>query len=267
MKTIQFNNNKYKIPESWEDVTLKMQMLVSTVASEQAYVKTIGILAGYTSIPVEELKAAKIGDLERIMGSMGFMKTPIPEEPVMEFSHNGEDYQVATNMLDQQFQDYVAIQTAIAEYGDNKWLLTPYILAVMAKRGAEETLDDFDIMERAKLFEDIPVPIANGITAFFLTSSKASKFITMFSSPVLQESILHAKVKELEDSVSLLRKQRGGNILIRLWTMILRRYIKSLSCQLVKFYSSPVSKPSKKKWKQTFRRLLLRKPKERSNKN
>jgi len=261
MKEIQFLNKKYKIPESWDDVTLGMQMQVSTVASQQTYVKTLGILAGYTGIPVEDLKAAKINDLERVMKAMTFLQEPIPEEPVFKFELHGKEYVVNANILDQQFQDYVAIQTAISEYGENKWMVTPYILAVMAKHN-EETLDDFDILERAKEFEDIPIPIANGITAFFLSSLKVSKSITMFSSPEVVESIVQSKVKELKDSVEQLRKQRGGNLLIRLWIMILRKYIKSLECHWEKYCNSLQSKPSKKRWKLTSMRLRWKKRKE-----
>jgi len=266
MKTIQFLNKKYDIPESWDEVTLKMQMQVSTISHQEKYIKTLGILAGYTGIPVEDLKTAKVNDLERVMKSMTFLQDAIPEEPVMEFSFNGHDYQVATNIIEQQFQDFVAIQTAISNNGETKWLATPYILAVMAKRG-EETLDDFDVNARAKEFEDIPISIANGVAAFFLSNSKVSRSITMLSSPEVQKDILHAKVEELNLSLNKLKQQRGGNILIRLWIMTSRRYIKSLRCQLEKSFSSQPSNNSKKKWKQTFRRLRLKMRKEKVENN
>jgi len=258
MKTIQFLNKKYIIPESWDDVTLKMQMEVSSVAAQQTYVKTLGILAGYTGIPVEELKTAKISDLERVMKSMTFLQTPIPEAPVFNFNFNGKNYVVQENILEQQFQDYVAIQTAIGEYGENKWMVTPYILAIMCKHD-KETLDDFDINTRAKEFEELPISIANGISTFFLSNLTVSKSIMMFSLPEVQESIIQSKINELKHSVEQLRKQRGGNLLIRLWTMILRKYIKSLECHLAKYYNLPASKHSKKKWKPTSMILPLKK--------
>ena len=63
MKTIVFNKKKYRIPSCWEDITIKMQQEVSTIAHAEQYVKTLGILAGYTGIPLEELKEAGVSRL------------------------------------------------------------------------------------------------------------------------------------------------------------------------------------------------------------
>ena len=267
MKTIQFLNKKYDIPTEWSDITLKMQMEVSQVAHEQKHVKTLGILAGYTGIAVADLKSAKVKDLERVMKHLAFISTPIPDKPIMNFNYNGNDYIIPPNILEQEFQDYVAIQTAIAEYGDNQWLVTPFILAVMCKRNdGDETLDDFDINERAEEFEDIPVSIANGVAGFFLNNSLAYKSIMMSSSPEVLHATVHAKTKELNLSLSQLRKQRGGNLLIRLWVMISRKYIKSLNKRLEKYYNSQQSKPSKKKWMLTCNTSLLKMRKEKVKK-
>lgn len=255
MKSITFNKQKYNIPTSWDEITLGMQIKVSQVASKQQYVKTIAILAGYTGIAVEELKTAKVHQLTKVMKALSFIKTPIPDEPVMEFEFNGKKFLIKNNMLEQEFQDYVSIQTAIAEHENNQWNVTPIILAVMCKHG-DETLDDFDIMERAKEFEGLPLPIANGIAGFFLSQIKVSNYITMFSSPKVREDILQSKMQELNSTINQLRKQRGGNLLIRLWVLILRKYMKYLNKQLVKSYSSPQSSSLKTKWIRTYKKLV-----------
>ena len=257
MKEIQFNNKKYTVPTSWADVSLRMQMQVSTIANEQQYVKTLGILGGYTGIPVEDLKQAKVNDLKRVMNHLAFISEPVPSEPVMSFNYNGHDYIVPPNILEQEFQDYVAIQTAIGEHGDNQWMVTPYILAVMCKRNnGEETLDDFDIMERQEEFKDIPIAIANGIASFFLKNLLVYKSIMMSSSPEVLTETASGKTKELKDSLKQLRKQRGGNLLIRLWIMISLRYIKFSNRRLERYFNSLQSKPSKKKWRMIWRTLL-----------
>ncbi|GAF77899.1 unnamed protein product [marine sediment metagenome] len=252
MKNIQFNNKKYDIPTVWDDVTLKMQMQVSTISHKEKYVKTLGLLGGYSGIPVEELKKAKLNDCERVMKHMTFMGEPVPDEPVLEFDYAGHHYMVPSTMIEQEFQDYVAIQTAVAEYGDNQWMVTPYILAVMCKRDDEESIDDFDINERAKHFEDIPIGIANGVAAFFLSNSLAYKSIGMLSSPEVIHATVQGKIEELNHSLSQLRKQRGGNLLIRLWVTMSRKYTMYLSRNWEKSFNSQQSKSSKKKWKQMF---------------
>lgn len=259
MKIIQFNNKKYEIPTSWDDVTLKMQMQVSTISHQEKYVKTLGLLGGYTGIPVEELKSAKVNDLERVMKHLTFLSKEISDKPVMEFDYKGNHYTIPPTIIEQQFQDYVAIQTAIAEYGDNQWLVTPYILAVMCKRNNEESIDDFDIRERAKEFNDIPVTIANGIAGFFLNSSLGYKSIMMLSSPEVQRETVQSKIEELNLLLSQLKKQRGGNLLIRLWVMISQKYTKYLNKNLEKYFNSQQSKSLKTKWKQMFSRFQLKK--------
>lgn len=259
MKTIQFNKEKYNIPTSWDDVSLRMQMEVSTISHQEKYIRTLGLLAGYTGIPVEDLKTAKVNELERVMKHLAFIADEIPAEPVMEFDYKGQHYTVPPTMLEQEFQDYVAIQTAIAEHQNNQWLVTPFILAVMCKRGdGEESIDDFDIRQRAKEFEDIPIRIANGVASFFLSNLLAYKSIMMSSSPEVLTETVYAKINELNLSLSQLRKQRGGNLLIRLWVMTLRKYTKYLSKNWEKSFNLQQSKPSKTRWKQICSTLRLK---------
>jgi hypothetical protein len=265
MKTIKFNNKQYQVPENWSEVTLGQQIQVSEISHGEKYVKTLGIIAGYTKIPVDELKHAKIQDVNAIMESLTFLQDDISEEPITEFQFRGETYYVHQNLLEQEFQDFVSIQTAIAEAGDKRWQASPYILAVMAKRQGE-TLDDYDIRARAKAFQELDVVTANRVAAFFLSSSKVLKSISMLSSPAIQQEALRNKWRELKDSVKQLKKQHGGNLLIRLWTTILLRWTTYLEKQWEKSCSSPASKPSRKKWKTIYNRLqsMMRKNK---NKN
>ena len=260
MKKIKFNNVEYSVPTKWEEVTLAMQIKVSDVAAQQQYVKTLGIIAGYTGISVDELKISPVHSLTKVMKQLEFLQTDIPNEPIYNFTFNGHNYHVTDNILEQEFQDFVAIQTAIGEHKENIWKLTPYLLAVMAKREGE-TLDDYDINKRAEEFKQLDVVTANRVSAFFLSNTKALNFVMTLSSPEVIEGILRNKNQELQDSLNKLRKQRGGNLLIRLWIMTSRKYIKFLNKNWEKFYNSPASNNSKKNWMQTCKSWLYRKRK------
>lgn len=264
MKSIKFLDKTYECPESWNEVKLKQQIEVSEIANQQKYVKMIALVAGYTGIPIETLKQAPIKEGERLMKELDFLKKDLPEDPIKEFELNGDKYYVADSITKMQWQEYVSNMTAIEMFNDNIWKVTPFLLATMAKREGE-TLDDFDIEKRAQFFEEnIDVPTANRLRSFFLTNWRVSKFITQLSSPDQQQKILQNKIKELRSSINKLKKTRGGNLLIRLWIIILNKWICYLEKQWVKSFNLHPSKNSKKKWKTIFRKLLLKKQKRKS---
>ena len=265
MKTIKFNNKSYQIPTCWEEVTLEMQIKVSDIAAGEKYVQTLGIIAGYTGIDVQELKNSPINNLVDVMKQLKFIDKPIPAEPIFKFEFKGSEYIINPDILNQEFQDFVAIQTAIAEHADSQWKLTPYILAVMAKK-AGETLDDFDVNTRAKEFLQLDVTIANRVSAFFLNNTKILNLLMMYSSPVAREEILQSKIGELNSSLNKLQKQRGGNLLIRLWIMTSRKYIKFLRKEWERYFNSPASDNSKKKWNTTYTKFLWKNRKPKVNK-
>jgi len=241
MKTIQFNNNKYKVPESWDEVSLSMQMEVSRVASIQKHVKMLGIIAGYTGIPMEELKTAKINRLYVLMESLTFMGTDIPINKKLEWEFSGHTYSVDKNLGEMQFQDFISIQTILADNKDTYYDALPILVAVLAKREGE-TLDDYDPIERAKIMAEMPISVASSIASFFLLNENYSKLLTHLSSTQVQESIVLGKLKELKRTASPLDQPRGGKLRTRLLLGIIRKYTKYLEQRLTKHFSIMQSK-------------------------
>ena len=241
MKTIQFNNKKYDIPTSWDEVTIGMQQEVSRVASLQSHVKMLGIIAGYCGIPVQELKSAPVSRTVEMMGSLEFMSEPIPTNKDLKWEFSGHTYTVDKNLGDMQFQDFVSIQTILAENEETYYDALPVVVAVLCKREGE-TLDDYDPMERAKLMGQMPISVASSIGSFFLLNENYSKLLTHLSSSHAQESILLGKLNELKRTQSQLVVHRGGRWSMRLRIGILKRYTKRLEQQLTKHFSSMQSK-------------------------
>lgn len=260
MKEIKFKSKTYKVPTNWHEVSLRMQMKVSEIESKELHVKTIAVISAYTGIPVDELKQANVIDLKEIMQSLSFIETEVSTKPIFNFNYKGHDYNVMESLINNQFQDYVAAQTAISEYGNNTWKQLSYLVAIMAKRDGE-TLDSFDVNERAEYMMDLDVSTCNGIAAFFLSNQKALNFISQWSSPQMVESGLENKLQELETTLSQLLKHRGKNLLIRWWVGTSRNYIKSIRSQSEKSLNSHVSKPLKMSWMQTLKKLLWKKRK------
>lgn len=255
MKTIEFNKNKYIVPESWKEVSVKQQIEAHRLSQNEKYVKAIGVLSAYTNIPVEDLKKAKTPMLLETMKHLAFINTPISSEPLFEFEYKGDKYNVVENIMQQQFQDFIALQTAIAEYKDDYWKQLTFILAIMAKKKGE-TLDSYDVTERASYLEDIDVETVNRVAAFFLSSKKALRLISALSSPQAQGIILQSKSEELSSTLSRLKTLRGGNLLIRLWIFVSRLWLRFYMRQWEKRFNSQHSSKPKKSWKQTYKKLL-----------
>lgn len=257
MKKIIFNNKTYDCPESWRDISLKMQVEAHNLSQNEKYVKAVGVLSAYTKIPVEDLKKAKTPMLMEVMKNIAFINKPVSEEPLFEFEYKGEKYNILESVTKNQFQDYISLQTVVNMYKDDNWKQLSYIIAIMAKKQGE-TLDDYDIEERAKYFEDIDVETLTRVSAFFLKSKKALNLITVFSSPQIQAILVEDKLKDLKNTLSRLKVLRGGNLLIRLWIFVSKRWLHYYMRQWEKSYNSQHSKEQKKTWRETLKRLLLK---------
>ena len=264
MKTIKFNNKEYSIPQAWNEVSIRQQILAESLSNTQTHVKSLGVIAAYTGIDIQELKQVQTKDLLEVMSLLSFIDKPLSKEPLFEFEYKGDKYNVAETILKQFFQDWVAAQTAIAEYKDDNWKQLVYLLAIMAKRDGE-TLDNYDVNERAEHLMDVDVDTCHRVGAFFLSNQMASDFILTYSSPEVQQEILQNKLKELNHTLSKLKKQRGGKWYIRLWIFVIKMWIKFSMRQWEKYYNSSHSNNSTKSYNRIWKRLRLMKRREKTN--
>lgn len=269
MKTITLNGKKYIIPEKWSEVTLRMQMKVSAdtekITLEQ--LKKYAILSGYIGIPVEELKRINISELNEVFKSLKFLNTEITTEPIIEFDFNGKHYYCGQNLVDMEFQDFISIENLLTEYSGHTYDALPTILAIMCKQkkkiyknkytgkilhiipirieekkdveetdGILETIDDYNVQERAKEFMDLPITIAQSLSLFFSTSETMfSNSIQLFSNP---ENLKAITEKQIDEAMNTLKQLGGKGLLTRWLAGILRWYLKYIRRQLRKHYTS-----------------------------
>jgi hypothetical protein len=220
----------------------------------------LGIIAGYTGIPVDELKSVKINKVNDLMAGLKFMKEPIPINKKLEWKFEGRDYVVDKNLGDMQFQDFVSIQTILAENEDTYYKALPIVVAILCKRKGE-TLDDFDIHERAKIMGRMPISIASSIASFFLLNENYYKLLTHLSSPHAQQEIVLGKLRELKRTTNRLGQHNGMTMRYRFLMGVIKTYNKYLEQKLVRHYKSIPSKSSTSNWKQTLWSWFKKKPK------
>lgn len=236
MKKITFQDKEYNVPTSWDEVTLKQQVEVSKVAKEQKHIKQIALVAGYTGIDIDVLKKTNIKELQPLFKHIEFVSQPINEEPIERFTHNGVEYSVTPTLLKSQFQDFISLENIVKEFEEREYEALPIMIAILAKKDGE-SLDDYDIMQRSKAFEDLSITTANRLKVFF--------YLLVNQSLVSSEgySNLNKVVqKKISDSKSTVKKQGGKGLLTRLHRGTSLSYMKSIEKAWNKYYTSLHSK-------------------------
>ena len=256
MKTIQFNNVKYSIPQGWDEVTLEQQIKVTADAEHFTTdtTKRISILSGYMGIHVDELRHANISKVAPLFKHLKFIGTDIPTKQVVEFDFEGNHYHVGQNIVEQEFQDFVSLENALQGTQGDIMKALPLVVAILSKRmvdGEFETLDDYDVEARAEAFKRLPISIANGIAVFFYTSvSTFTEISPLFSNP---KSLLEKKADYLHNT---LKPQAGQGWLMRLQIGMLRVYVRFIKRNAAKYFTSTPRKFFIVRWKEKCKRLL-----------
>ena len=227
MKKITLNKQKYNCPTSWSDITVQDQIRVSQIAAEHTgLTKNLQLIAGYAKIPVEEIKRTHISKLTNLLKHLDFIVEPMNEDPIYSFEHRGHEYSVMQSLQDAEFQDFISLESVMAMYKDNNFEALPMMIAILCKREGE-SLDSYDIEERAKEFLDLPIDTANRVSVFFSRIG----LISQINTPTFLEAYQKKTNQELTNSLDELEstiQQSGGQGLLgnlRRWT--LRKYAQS----------------------------------------
>ena len=242
MKNITLNNKKYNMPESWDDITVKDQIRIANIAQEYTGLTAqLQLIAGYANIPVDEIKHTHISKLPTLVKHLEFIQEPLKDEPIEEFEFKGEKYHVMQTLIDGEFQDFISLESAIKNNEEKSYEAVPMMIAILAKKQGE-SLDDYDIDERAKLFLDLPIKIANSISSFFLSFAMLSQSNTPTSLVEVEKKMNEEVLKRFEELKNTTIPLDGLGWFGRLRVKMLRRYTKSLEKN---FRSSLTSTQSK----------------------
>jgi hypothetical protein len=261
MKTIKFNNKEYNIPEQWSEVTVGMLIYANELSEILYDAPSIAVLSAYTGIPIRDLRLSNVGEVNKVLELMNFITTPYVPKPSNSFTLDGIEYSCEADLVDQHFEDWVSIQTTLNNYKDEPYKALPRLLAALCKKDGE-TLDDFNLDERSKLFMKLPMTDAKDVEGFFLHVQNAYKVLTLLSSTTnIQGELVLAKVQELQDTMKKRKGESGIFSGMRLQIGILQIYLWWVKKQLVKYFNSEHSKPSKSNWKQTFKTWLTKRVK------
>ena len=243
MKVIQFNNVKYEVPESWEEVTLGMVIKVQENLDILPNAELVCLISGYVGIPLEELKSSKLTQVNKIIKLMSFVYKEYRPKLKNSFVYDGQEYRMEVEVQSIRFEDYVSAQTVLYNYREHPIKGLSKLVAVLCKK-PQELIDDVNLEERSKLFEQVPWTDIKNVEFFFTRALRVYEQVSQLS---LTESqmveVIRAMVKELRTTMKLSRVRSGGIWFTRLRTLYFRLYLWYLNRELERYFSSILSKP------------------------
>jgi hypothetical protein len=254
MQTVKIADTEYRVPTSWDDITIRMQIELSLVKDRDEEFKNIHLISTYTGIPMDILRRLNINDFKRLLGLMDFLNKPLENKVIEKFEFRGKEYYLADSMMKGQTQDFLSIEGIMKRYKDNQVEALPYVIAIVAKQRGE-TLDSFDVWKRGEEFKDLPYSIANAVWFFFAMTEKALSIDTKQYLAV-QEVVVET---QLNLSESILKKWDGLPLSKRLLRTILLLYIRFIRKGWRNFLTGTQSERSKQSWIKGLMKKLSRK--------
>jgi hypothetical protein len=260
-KQVKINGRTWFIPQDWNDVTIANQIEANTLAEIEEN-NVLALLAGYSSIPLEELKIAKFDEVKEILASMQFIKEPVPESNPQEFDFNDKHYVLQEDIFDMRTEDVISILTASENHKDNPIEVYPIILAVIYRSEEEQRLSDFNLDKKAAEFRDLPLPIGVSAYGFFLSVGNVQEILSLMSSPEVLKQLLQEKLKDCKSSLNKSVQDGRGRWYTKFQIGLMTKYLSYLEKNLDTLCSTTASEPTTKNSWQTFKRFVSRKKKE-----
>jgi len=185
MRQVTIGKAKISIPDSWEDVTLDRYSAALTALKQyegndrQAMAMAIcglcnlkeGVLLGMTRENVQQLRD----------GLSFFFETAPEAKLQMEFELGGQLYCLPTEIENATFGEFVDLDSTIMQHRDNLRDAMPGIMAIYCRpRNEPYLVPDLKqrTAERIKAFKEMPVELAEGVAAFFLTSAEHCRMLS-----------------------------------------------------------------------------------------
>jgi hypothetical protein len=238
MKQIIFNEKPYQVPESWHEVTLKMVIETQKLAEILPDAPIICIISGYVGIPSSELKVSRLAAVNEIITAMAFINVEYQPVAGNNFDFQGIHYESLVDLADQEFGDFVSIQTILYNYRESPLDGLARMLAVFCRR-ENESLDDIDLDARQKLFLDLPYTTVKNLEVFFSSNVIAWKQISRwYLSQEEQERYILQQFEDVRNMMKQRARQVGLSWLTRLQIGLWSTYLKYLKGHVEKHFNS-----------------------------
>lgn len=190
-----------KVPEKWDDVTLKtfseLERYYADTDKEFDLREAIHIMIGKD---IDYVNSLPINIAEKIMDKMSFLQTePAKQEPSNKIEIDGETYEV--NIMNKmKTGEFVSTDTIIKSDKYNY----ASILAVICRKQGEVYDSKFEaelFEERVKMFENTPITKVMPVLSFFLNSYVTLATLSLMYSEV--QNAISLTQQSIENSQNL----------------------------------------------------------------
>lgn len=238
MKNIQFNGKEYQIPEGWSDCTLGHIIEAQRLSDLMPNAPIVAVISAYVGIPINELTASKAKDVQDIMAGLDFISNEYIPKATNVFEFDGHKYGCPDDLIDIRFDQWVSVETVIYNYRQTPVNGLTRMIASLCLR-PDETIDDFNLQERAELFENLPFTTARDIESFFLISHRALEVISRLCSTITGlEGQIPQQFNEVLNTMNKHKERSTTSWLMKRRIGIYQKYLQSLQSAWEKSYNS-----------------------------
>lgn len=191
----------------WEELGIKKYFLVRQElknTEKSPTDQTISILAILKDKEEEEIANMHI---QEVLSEVAKLNTLLSETPQFadctHFEFKGETYYIKS-LADDSFGAYAAYESILAKYPVDDYRQTTYALAILARK-KDEKFDSYKVSERAAMFEELPTPVALGVSSFFLHKEKSLRNVMLISMEIQR------RVSALPKNLSKRLFRKGGD--------------------------------------------------------
>jgi len=186
MRLVDYSGLKLKIPESWADVTLEhYNAALAALTEHQAVPRKAVAMAICKLCDIKEniLIGMTRAHVMQLRESLAFFFDTQPEPRLlMEFELGGTIFHVPTEIEGETFGEFIDLDSTITHNKEDLRKALAPILAIYC-RPQGEVYNAPDLKERTaariKLMGQMPIELAEGLSAFFLTCIQQRQPITL----------------------------------------------------------------------------------------
>jgi len=214
MIDFEYKNKTYKIPSKWEDITLEryqdiyntLKHLKENDEKEMGLTDRINLkiklISAYTGIDVSTLKSIPYSKINNVIKSLDFLTKEIPSKSISTYVLHDIEYNVLTSLENRQFQDFVSLENALTMNDNDLVTNLHLILSIMSRKSIDETLDDYDIFERANELRSLDIVTAHNIGVFFYSLEKSyRKIMELYSNPKTYIEVLNQDLNQFSNNL------------------------------------------------------------------
>lgn len=213
MIDIKIKEKTYNLPENWDEITLRQFIDFHTIEKQEDNYTILKRINCITNIPISDIRRMSSTDIDKLYYTIKFIEElPTNEvDKLVTIDFEGREWIVVKDINREEFGLYIDFDNYQKQLGEYNSL--PFIMAMILRKNAKEQYSDYDLEERAKLMEQLPVDKMIILSSFFLTRlNKLTNNILDLELEILDgnQKISHLKLleKNMDGSQQLCRWQK-----------------------------------------------------------